>query len=162
MIKENSDIYELFSSKQCTSFYDSHDLLDYELCFPSFDTIIMQIKDIINLKQQPHKIRTVYIATDNDNATLWNQIHSNLPNITLIAPTITISSEGVITNHEPPTPLIDAYLMTYSNHFIGNCVSSFSAFVSRLRIFNLKFNSSTSFFAEHKLFKKQNLIKDEL
>lgn len=126
------------------------------ICNPTLDIIVDQIETI--LKSSSNEIKVVYIATDNDNETLWQKMYSRLSKVVLITPSKTFSKE--ITYHVPPTPIIDAYLMTYANYFIGNCISSFSGFVSRLRTFNLHFNHSTAFFAENLI--DNELIRDEL
>lgn len=41
-------------------------------------------------------------------------------------------------------PILDLAILTMSNHFIGNCVSSFTSFVTRYREVN---NKPTSFWA---------------
>jgi peptide-O-fucosyltransferase len=153
---------QLFSSQQCKSSETKHIPLPFDLCLPSFETIIKQIKQTLKESLTKDKIETIYMATDKDNETLWHIIHENVPNITLITPTITISSSGVVSKHKPPDLITDIQIMSYSNSFIGNCISSFSAFVSRLRIYNLNFNKTTQFFSQNKLYQNFNLIKDEL
>lgn len=153
---------QLFSSEQCSDPKSSKPL-PYELCYPSFESIVQQIERNIKETQNKDKIEIIYIATDNNNQTLWHLIHKRFSEMTLICPTITISSSGVMTDHKPPDLITDIYLLSYSNQFIGNCISSFSAFVSRYRKYNLNFKQMTHFFSEQKLYENSNFnIKDEL
>lgn len=161
LLRENTEMTQLFSSQQCQPSEASPHPLPYELCFPPFEQIIEQINQTLTDSLTKDKIETIYIATDNDNETLWQRIHQSLPNITLITPSITMSPSGV-SKHSPPTVITDIYLMSYANQFIGNCISSFSAFASRLRIYNLNFINSTKFFSQNKLYENLSPIRDEL
>ena len=40
----------------------------------------------------------------------------------------------MIVHRDPESPLDDMAVMIQADYFIGNCVSSFSAFVSRMRL----------------------------
>lgn len=160
LLHENPDLHQLFSSTQCSP--EKSNPLPYELCLPPFQTIVEQIEQIIEESKTRDRIETIYIATDNNNETLWQLLSEKLPEVTIIAPTKTYSSSGEISEAKAPNLIQDIYLLSYSNQFIGNCISSFSGFVSRYRNFNLNFEQTTHFFAEQLLDKSSYLIKTEL
>ena len=160
LLKENPDLHQLFSSIQCSP--DKVNALPFELCFPTTNTIIEQMEQIVKESQNTaNKIETIYIATDNNNETLWQTIHERLKGVTIIAPTITIWQSGEKSEAKPPNVITDLYLLSYGNHFIGNCISSFSAFVSRFRIHNLHFNLKTHFFNQHMITTDNSYSKKE-
>ncbi|CAG2163446.1 unnamed protein product [Oppiella nova] len=101
LLKENPNMNQLFSSQQCSpvSHHSPHIPLPYELCFPTFHTIVQQIKQTISESEE--QIETIYIATDNNNQTLWQLIHESVPNMTLITPTKTMWSSGVKNKSKP-------------------------------------------------------------
>ena len=110
-------------------------------------------------------IKHVYIATDFDNETQWLHLHRHLPpGMTLITSSITIHPDYSFTRHVGPLPhfMIDLHIMSQANVFIGNCISSFSAFVSRYRVFNLHFDQTTHFFAYQKPLTVSKYRHDEL
>ncbi|XP_054154275.1 GDP-fucose protein O-fucosyltransferase 1-like [Oppia nitens] len=158
LLKANPDLPQLFSSQQCSP-KSSSNPLPYELCYPSIGTIVDQIFRVTSESQ----IDIVYVATDNNNETLWQLIHDMIPNITLITPTKTLWSTGYITDHKPPNDIIiDVYLLSYANHLIANCISSFSAFATRFRSHVLYLRHLTEFFAEQTLDDDLHLLRDEL
>lgn len=150
---------QLFSSQQCNP--PEHSVpLPYELCLPSHHIITDEIKRALeSLKNE--NIQFVYISTDYDNRTLWEEMHKHLPHVTLITPTVVISNSGKVTQHNQPKIMIDIYLLSSARHFIANCVSSFSAFVSRIRTYNNHYKGSTSYLAFNTLHQFNNL-RDEL
>ena len=160
LLHENPDLRQLFSSTQCSPLKSKP--LPYELCFPSIHTIVEQIEQILKESQNKDKIETIYIATDSDNQTLWQQIHEKLSDVTIITPTKTYTTSGEVLDAKPPNLTQDIYLLSYSNQFIGNCISSFSGFVSRYRTYNLHFGQMTQFFSEQLLEEKSHSIKTEL
>ncbi|RWS09139.1 GDP-fucose protein O-fucosyltransferase 1-like protein [Dinothrombium tinctorium] len=162
LLKENA-MSEFFSSQQCTAKLgrEARISLPYELCNPSFKTIVDYLSEALNYESNVHKIETVYIATDSDNKKLWEKLKRSFKNITFITPTTTYGTETV-KKYKPPHYIVDIYLMTYSNFFIGNCISSFTAFASRIRTFNLHLGKATKFFGEMLLYENYNFVKDEL
>lgn len=153
---------QLFSSDQCTrknaAEYKKFKL-PFELCSHSVNTIIRDINRSLSDAENKHPLKVVYIATDNDDESLWEQIHAKIPDVTLITPTATYFKNNITRGFAQPHYIIDIYLLTYSNYFIGNCVSSFSAFPARTRIHGFHFDKTTRFFASSLLKKKPR--KDE-
>lgn len=162
LLKEN-DMNQLFSSEQCIQRYEV-DLkefkLPYELCSHSVNRIVEDINRALTNYENTHKLEVVYIATDYDDQSVWQKIHTKLPEVTLITPTATYIKNNITRGYIQAQYIIDAYLLSYSNYFIGNCVSSFSAFASRIRLHSFHFDRTTHFFASEIL--RTEKLKDEL
>lgn len=134
---------QLFSSHQC---HKSQSHLPHDLCLHSEEQIV---HDLLTVWHETN-ISTIYVATDDDDHELWKRLHHKLsaeiPDLTLMTPILTYSSwhpKGKITGRYPAI-IEDLVILSQAEHFIGNCISSFSAFVSRTRQWPHK---STSFFA---------------
>ncbi|RWS22248.1 GDP-fucose protein O-fucosyltransferase 1-like protein, partial [Leptotrombidium deliense] len=162
LLKEN-EMTQFFSSHQCaTEMYEaSRRPLPYELCHPSFRTIANYISEALKNEKNIHQIEIIYFSTDFDDKSLFKNLKREFPNITLITPSTTYSDKK-FTGFTPPHYIIDLYLMVYSNFFIGNCISSFTAFASRIRVHNFHFRETTKFFADLLLYKNYDFMKDEL
>jgi len=94
-----------------------------ELCMPSKESIIRQLKRTIkNVRQtQPdNEIKSVFVASDSNH--MIGELSSAL------------SRMGISVHKLPEDdPYLDLAILGQSNHFIGNCISSYSAFVKRER-----------------------------
>lgn len=182
LIKSNADLKTLFSSQQCLN-GDNYaqsgprapPFVTYDLCLPSAEQLVASIRyalDGHNAYRHPEApIQYLYIATDLDNRALWTALHDQLNregfNLTLITPSETIHVNGTVTKHplnlpSPPHFMVDLHLLSTANVFLGNCISSFSAFASRYRLYNLHFEQSTHFFAVDRPLKVRRLAHDEL
>jgi len=151
----------LFSSQQCSNLLETKPkALPYELCMPSEDTIISYIGNAIQKLRSITKRLAVYISTDYDTPNLWLNLNANFPNIDFVTPKATYSNSTKLVEHNQRDPIIDLHLMANSNYFIGNCISSFTAFVSRMRKANSSLEKTTVFFGDHLL--KPNHLLDEL
>lgn len=155
---------QLFSSHQCSPKTGSQlkeTILPFETCLHSTKSIIKSIRNVLEDPPDSISLQTIYVATDYDNKQVWHELSQAFPDKDLITPT-SIYSKGKIVkqglNH--PHFLIDAYLLSHANYFIGNCISSFSAFASRSRVYGLKLKETTTFFAYDLL--KNSQDKDEL
>lgn len=144
-------------------------MVTYDLCMPSTEQILNSIKfalDGHNTYRHPNSpIKVIHIATDFDNRTLWEQLHLSLGDneLTLITPTATIHGNGSVSEHsERAHFIVDLHLMATANVFLGNCISSFSAFASRYRIYNLHFEQSTHYFTVDRLLKVRRFPHEEL
>ena len=109
---------QLFSSPQCLGYRREHGKLTKELCLPSLSTVARQVRRAA--KQV--KAVAVYIASDSDH--MLEQLRKELRTTKLTFH----RQEG-----NPPDTHLDLVILGQSNIFIGNCVSSFSAFVARGR-----------------------------
>lgn len=150
LLESEQDMKVLFSSQQCTNdlpLLKQEDSLPYGLCLPPKDIVIKDIGNALKLVNRTDKALAVYIATDSDDLDLWDRLTKLHPSIKFITPSATYKDQKIY-YHTRPSPIIDIYLLTYSDYFIGNCISSFSAFCSRQRLSRLKLaKPSTSFFA---------------
>ena len=113
------DKYEsLFASAQCTG-YDKKRPLTTEMCNPPRREIMSKVKKYI----KKINASTLFIATDNDPLIKYfrKELDKNIK-ILMWKP-----------EHDVDDVIIDLALLSKSDYFIGNCVSSFSAFVRRQR-----------------------------
>lgn len=155
---EHGRLKEFFSSNQCTG-YNSNETthkenLEYDTCFPSFESISSKLKSTLDeykMFNNNNTIKLVHIATDHDDAKFLENLKSSFPII-----------EFFTTPRTPNTILgamIDIYLMANSDIFIGNCISSFSAFPARIRTEQLNLVGKTYYFGQ--IFRKHKK-RDEL
>ena len=116
---ETPGLTNLFSSAQCLGYSGELGRLSRELCLPSHQTVLTQLAQRLT----DSHIKHVYVASDNDHMIETFQQE--------------FSAGGVqfykLNNHLEDGFLLDLVILSQSNHFIGNCVSSFSAFVKRAR-----------------------------
>jgi len=106
----------LFSSPQCLGYRNEFGTLTTSLCMPNTDIIMDQVRRAAKSVDAV----AVFVASDNDH--MLDQFRDQFKH------------EG-ITFHkqEEDNFLLDLVILGQSTHFIGNCVSSFSAFVKRER-----------------------------
>lgn len=119
-----SDSPNLFSAAQCLGYRNERGVATKEMCQPSFETIVKDIKHhmlIYNAQNSKNQIKSIFVASDNDhmiyklNAALRRQ------------------KVNALYLHDKPNPHMDLIILERANLFIGNCISSFSAFVIRSR-----------------------------
>ncbi|XP_037944226.1 GDP-fucose protein O-fucosyltransferase 1-like, partial [Teleopsis dalmanni] len=117
------DSQQLFASPQCLGYRNERGSLFPELCMPSKELIIRQIKRLVkNVKQMypKNEVRSIFVASD------ANHMITDLNNA-LLRMNITAYK---LTNDNPH---LDLAILGQANHFIGNCISSYTAFVKRER-----------------------------
>lgn len=107
---------ELFSSPQCTGYRNENGPLTLEMCLPSPQTIIKQLKRGI----KKIKATSVFVASDSNH--MIEELGLALKNMKVSIHKLSYDS-----------PHVDLAILGKSNLYIGNCVSSFSAFVKRER-----------------------------
>lgn len=101
------------SSPQCVGYVKYKALkLTQEMCLPPKDMILQNVLEII----KKYNATTLFVATDKD--AMVNEF-KNLP--------------VKVVRYFEDYPVLDLAILTYSEAFIGNCVSSFTAFVVRHR-----------------------------
>ncbi|XP_076462292.1 GDP-fucose protein O-fucosyltransferase 1-like [Babylonia areolata] len=113
------------ASPQCLG-YKGNRKVTPELCLPSPNTILRETKKVVD----SIKATVVYVATDKD---------------PMLEKLKTALGDKVRVIHQDPwLPQVDLVILGRADHFIGNCVSSFTSFVSRQRQHT---NKPTSFWA---------------
>jgi len=114
----------LFSSPQCLGYRNEAGQLTKQLCLPSDKSIISQIKQVI----KEVSASSIFVASDN--------------NFMIATLTSKLKKQGVSVHKVEQSeshPHLDLTILSLSDAFIGNCVSSFTAFVKRTRdVNNLK------------------------
>lgn len=114
---------QLFASPQCLGYNNERGDLFPELCMPSKDLIIKQLKRLIKNVKQTHKnneVRSIFVASDSNH--MITELNTALSRMN-------VSAHKLATDN----PHLDLAILGLSNHFIGNCISSYSAFVKRER-----------------------------
>lgn len=109
----------LFSSAQCLGPRADHGALSLQLCYPSLHSVRKQIDDAV----REINATSVYLATDDPRSAQRYVIELSNLNVQIVA-----TNEVYMED-----PQAEMALMSRANLFIGNCVSSFSAVISRSR-----------------------------
>jgi len=107
----------LFSSPQCLGYRNEMGRPTSDMCLPSGDLILKQVRRAV----KEVKAVAVFVASDNDHMAgfLENKLKK--------------AGVKVARQSKPINSHLDLVILGKSNHFIGNCISSFSAFVKRER-----------------------------
>ena len=109
---------QLFSSPQCLGYRGEHGKLTKELCLPSLSTVARQVR------RAAKQVKAVAVFVASDSEHLLDQLRNELR-------TTKLSFHKQ--ESDPPDTHLDLVILGQSNLFVGNCVSSFSAFVARSR-----------------------------
>ncbi|KAB0797963.1 hypothetical protein PPYR_08956 [Photinus pyralis] len=115
----------LFAAPQCLGYRNEKGKATMEMCFPSHETIVRQLKRVIknynnaeNHKKNP--IVSLFVASDNNHM---------IDELTNALKRMNVS----VFKYKRNDPHVDLAILGQSNFFVGNCVSSYSAFVKRER-----------------------------
>lgn len=118
------DSPNLFSAPQCLGYQNEYGKGTMDMCLPSKEIIIRQLKRVIkNINNSDGKDKTiisVFIASDSNHM---------IEDIKIALKRMRIH----VFKYDKSSPHVDLAILGKSNHFIGNCISSFSAFVKRER-----------------------------
>lgn len=88
------------------------------MCLPTLDLILRHVKRVIRIGKN---VKSVFVASDS------NYMIEDLRNA------LSRMDVGVYRQLDPVSPHLDLVILGRSNYFIGNCISSYSAFVARER-----------------------------
>ncbi|XP_033643156.1 GDP-fucose protein O-fucosyltransferase 1-like [Asterias rubens] len=114
----------LFGSPQCLGYHFEHGQVTQEMCFPPRDLVKKQVRRRV----KKMKAKVVFVAADAD------------PMIAELTKMLEPYKVKVVQfdDHEPHVELA---ILAKSDHYIGNCISTFSAFAARERLMAHKTNS---------------------
>ncbi|KAF5286363.1 hypothetical protein FQR65_LT12657 [Abscondita terminalis] len=118
----------LFASPQCLGYRNEKGTATVEMCLPSKEIIIRQLKRAIKnynnaVNHKNNHIKAVFVASDNNHM---------LDDLSIALKRMNVKVFKYKTND----PHVDLAILGQSNYFIGNCVSTYSAFVKRERDVN--------------------------
>ncbi|XP_071821277.1 GDP-fucose protein O-fucosyltransferase 1-like [Apostichopus japonicus] len=103
----------LFASPQCLGYFNEYGTVTKELCAPPKDVMKKQLKKIV----KKIKAKAVFVATDSD--AMINELQKAV--------------KVKVVQRTPAEPHVDLAILAKSDHYIANCVSSFSSFAKRER-----------------------------
>nr|CAG4650009.1 EOG090X02RM [Sida crystallina] len=109
----------LFSAPQCLGYRNEYGLATQEMCFPSKETVIKQVK----LAVKEYSAKSVFVSSDHNHL---------IPELTKALKRMEVTVHKL----PHPEPHVDLAILGQANHFIGNCISSFTAFAKRERDVN--------------------------
>ncbi|XP_008469123.1 GDP-fucose protein O-fucosyltransferase 1-like [Diaphorina citri] len=111
-----SDDWPETNAPQCLGYRNEYGVATEELCFPSVETVVRQLKRVV---REHGQIKYIFVATDNNNL--------NEP----LKEAFKRTEIRIVPSDQ--SPHVDLAILSQANHFIGNCISSFTAFVKRHR-----------------------------
>ncbi|KAL3871805.1 hypothetical protein ACJMK2_039777 [Sinanodonta woodiana] len=104
----------LFAAAQCLGYRNEHGRASMEMCYQSDETIIRDVKKQLDQSG----ITKVFIATDSKD--LIGKLSSTFEEVKFV-------------KYDPPYPHVEMAILGKADYFIGNCISTFTAFVKRER-----------------------------
>lgn len=117
------DSPNLFSAAQCLGYRNEKGNATMNMCMQTKDIVIRQLKRVIKTIKEMYKqneIKSIFVASDSNH--LIYDLNEGLQRMQISAFKLNESN-----------PHVDLAILGMANHFIGNCISSFSAFVKRER-----------------------------
>ncbi|CAG5021835.1 unnamed protein product [Parnassius apollo] len=111
------DSPRLFAAPQCVGYKNERGLLTQSMCLPEKSEIIKQIKRAM---KKLNDIKYIFVASDS------NHMIDDLK-------TALRQFDVSVVKLQQPNPHLDLAILGQANYFIGNCVSSYSAFAKRER-----------------------------
>ncbi len=113
-LNTESERSNIMASPQCTE--GTNKKISMDICYPPEKDVLKQVKNVV----QDTKVNVIFVATDQ--YPLKEQLEEYLMELKV-----------KVYHMNPELPLHDIYVLTKADHFVGNCVSSFTAFVKRHR-----------------------------
>lgn len=107
----------LFAAPQCVGYKNERGLLTVSMCLPQKSEIIKQVKRAV---KKLTNIKYIFVASDSNH--MIEDLNATLQHLDII-----------VIRLQPSNPHLDLAILGQANYFIGNCVSSYSAFVKRER-----------------------------
>ncbi|KAJ8892120.1 hypothetical protein PR048_004700 [Dryococelus australis] len=107
----------LFAAPQCLGYRNERGVTTPEMCLPSKDSVIRQLKRTLRYVKD---VKSLFVASDSNHM---------IPDLREALKRMVVE----VIKLEPPNPHVELAVLGSANHFIGNCISSFSAFVKRAR-----------------------------
>ncbi|VDN56745.1 unnamed protein product [Dracunculus medinensis] len=130
----------IFASAQCTGYFGEHGSLTKEMCFPPLSIILndteYEVKRI--------SAKSVFVSSDRNH--YIDELNQRLAYLKVIVQRL-----------ESNNAHLSLAILGKADHFIGNCVSTFSSFVVRERHFAHESPKPSSFFAFRKRFIKEKI-----
>lgn len=118
------DSPSLFSAPQCLGYQNEHGKASMDMCLPSKEIIVRQLKRVIKYinssDSKGRTIKSIFVASDSNH--MIDDLQAALKRMKIH-----------VFKYNKTSPHVDLAILGKSNHFIGNCISSFSAFVKRER-----------------------------
>ncbi|KAL3280603.1 hypothetical protein HHI36_003834 [Cryptolaemus montrouzieri] len=118
------DSPNLFAAPQCLGYRNEKGKATQDMCLPTKETIVRQLKRAIkNINSSGSKdkiIKSVFVASDSNH--MINDLNDALKRMKV-----------EVFKYPQNNPHVDLAILGRANHFIGNCISSYTAFVKRER-----------------------------
>uniref|UniRef100_A0AAF5PLY2 GDP-fucose protein O-fucosyltransferase 1 n=1 Tax=Wuchereria bancrofti TaxID=6293 RepID=A0AAF5PLY2_WUCBA len=135
MVQEN-ETEKLFGSAICTG---RNGKLTVEMCLPSLETIIKDVtKEVSKLK-----LRSVFVSSDRNH--YIDELKQGLAPLRI-----------TVQRRYPENLHVNLAILSMADHFIGNCVSTLSAFIYRHRKYASSIPRPSSFFAQNYFIKNRD------
>uniref|UniRef100_A0A5S6QYP4 GDP-fucose protein O-fucosyltransferase 1 n=1 Tax=Trichuris muris TaxID=70415 RepID=A0A5S6QYP4_TRIMR len=116
--KDLTPRWHIFDSRQCLGENFEHSVMTTEICSPSEDTILRQVRETM-LRTG---LRVLFVASEVDH--MIGKFSSKLKDL---------SGEVLIKGREPDDPQVSLCILAKASLYIGNCLSTFSTFARRER-----------------------------
>lgn len=107
---------QLFASPQCLGYNNEKGKLTMDICKPGEDIVVKQVVNAV----KRYNAKSVYVAADKDHK--LRALNDALQKIGVRA-----------FRRDPDDPHVSLAILAQSTYYLGNCVSSFSAFAKRER-----------------------------